>query len=287
MDMRLEEIIAAARNMPYFDLPAIVQLSGEPRHSLRVQLSRLARQGKIKSLRRGMYALGEPLQNIREPQLAQLYFKNILQIDENYMDVKERIAQSESDPLMHLCPDKDVRGDLMHNELVLQELEKYTILKKKFSWRIVFNIEQTKFFNCPTDVQELAKSVSKAISKHGANISSAGLKQIKFLYDGELRNITWVYLPSAAGQFGIAFALEIRSTAAVTEFTPYKIFDTTLLGISATALPEEHNRLIRDAWRRVLKSSKSKIWWQKAYNMAIKDAKKFIKKCLVEDDPEY
>jgi predicted transcriptional regulator of viral defense system len=60
MDMRFEKLIAITRSMPYFDLATIVQLSGEPRQSLCMQLSRLVRQGKIKSLRRGMYALGEP-----------------------------------------------------------------------------------------------------------------------------------------------------------------------------------------------------------------------------------
>jgi len=62
--MRLEEIIVAVRNMPYFDLPTIAQLSGEPRQSLCMQLSRLIRQGKIKSLRRGMYVLGEPYRKV-------------------------------------------------------------------------------------------------------------------------------------------------------------------------------------------------------------------------------
>ena len=241
--------------------------------------------GDSKAAIPSLYALGELLQNIREPQLAQFYFKNILQIDENYMDVKERIAQSELDPLMHLCPDKDVRGDLMSNDLVLQELEKYTILKKKFSWRVVFDIGQTRFFDYRADVQELAKSVSDAISEHGAKTSSAGLKQIKFLCDGELRDISWMYLPSTIENFGITFALEINLTATETELTPYKIFDPTLLGISATASPQEHNQLIRDAWLKVLKSSKSKKWWQKAYKMAIKDAKQFVEKRLLDLDP--
>jgi len=60
MDMRFEQLITAIRSLPYFDLPTIAQLSAEPRQSLRMQLSRLVRQGKLKSLRRGMYALGEP-----------------------------------------------------------------------------------------------------------------------------------------------------------------------------------------------------------------------------------
>lgn len=59
MDMRFEQLIAAIRNLPYFDLPTVVQLSDEPRQSLRMQLFRLVRQGKVKSLRRGMYVLGE------------------------------------------------------------------------------------------------------------------------------------------------------------------------------------------------------------------------------------
>ncbi|MFH1970283.1 MAG: hypothetical protein ABIJ53_08205 [Verrucomicrobiota bacterium] len=45
-------------------MPTIAQLSGEPRQSLRMQLSRLVRQGKLKSLRRGMYALGEPYRKV-------------------------------------------------------------------------------------------------------------------------------------------------------------------------------------------------------------------------------
>jgi predicted transcriptional regulator of viral defense system len=62
--MKFGKIIAAIRNMPYFDLATIAQLSGEPRQSLRMQLSRLIRQGKVSSLRRGMYALGAPYRNV-------------------------------------------------------------------------------------------------------------------------------------------------------------------------------------------------------------------------------
>lgn len=62
--MKFDQLIAAIRSMSYFDLPTVAQLSGEPRQSLRMQLSRLVRQGKIKSLRRGMYVLGEPYRKV-------------------------------------------------------------------------------------------------------------------------------------------------------------------------------------------------------------------------------
>jgi len=57
--MRFERLIHDIGAMPYFDLATIAQISGEPRQSLRMQLSRLVKQGKLKSLRRGMYALAE------------------------------------------------------------------------------------------------------------------------------------------------------------------------------------------------------------------------------------
>gem|GEM_PF-5675164 len=64
--MRFEQLIVAINSMPYFDLSTMVQVSGGGggRQSLRMQLSRPVRQGKIKSLRRGMYALGEPYRKV-------------------------------------------------------------------------------------------------------------------------------------------------------------------------------------------------------------------------------
>jgi len=62
--MKFDDIVSAVGNMPFFDLATVAQLSGERRPSLCMQLSRLVRQGKIKSLRRGMYALGEPYRKV-------------------------------------------------------------------------------------------------------------------------------------------------------------------------------------------------------------------------------
>ncbi|MEI6809150.1 MAG: hypothetical protein WCN95_10550 [bacterium] len=57
--MNIERLISLAGLMPYIDIQALAQLSGEPRHTLRVQLCRWAKAGRIVPLRRGMYALGE------------------------------------------------------------------------------------------------------------------------------------------------------------------------------------------------------------------------------------
>ena len=57
--MRLDEVVDLLGATPWFDLPTVVQLSGEPRRDVVNQLSRWSRAGKVVPLRRGMYALAD------------------------------------------------------------------------------------------------------------------------------------------------------------------------------------------------------------------------------------
>jgi predicted transcriptional regulator of viral defense system len=47
-------------DQPYFDIAMAAQLSGESRQTLRTQLHRWTKAGKLLSLRRGMYAFSDP-----------------------------------------------------------------------------------------------------------------------------------------------------------------------------------------------------------------------------------
>ncbi len=57
--MRFEEVIKLVGAMPYFDLALLAQAFDDRRESVRVQLSRWMKQGKVIGLRRGMYALSD------------------------------------------------------------------------------------------------------------------------------------------------------------------------------------------------------------------------------------
>lgn len=59
MHMKWDELIQAFSDQPWFDLAAVVQLRGEDRAQLRVQLHRWMQGEKVLSLRRGMYALAD------------------------------------------------------------------------------------------------------------------------------------------------------------------------------------------------------------------------------------
>jgi hypothetical protein len=55
--MKLSELASLTSALPWFDLATLVQLSGERRGTLLVQLSRWVRSGVVIALRRGMYTL--------------------------------------------------------------------------------------------------------------------------------------------------------------------------------------------------------------------------------------
>ena len=62
--MTFRALLSLVGTQPFFDLAAIVQLSGGSRAALRIQLFRWTGKGMILSLRRGMYTLAEQYRRI-------------------------------------------------------------------------------------------------------------------------------------------------------------------------------------------------------------------------------
>ena len=226
-----------------------------------------------------LYALGKLLRKLKEPKLAQEYFEKIRQIDQDYLDVNKQIESLRSEPLMHLSPDKDVRGDLLKKGQFLHELEKSTILNKKFSWQVVVKMGKGLVSDTHLDNQEVTDSVSKAIEKSKSDVSSVDLRQVLLFSDKRLKDITWVYvLPDKEGS-PISFALENRSTTRGSKFTPYVIFDTKQLKISAEISAKEHNQHVEDAWKKFCSSSDdTKNWLNNVGSISIESIKQLIKK---------
>lgn len=58
--MRFEDLLRKLEGQGYFDLATVVQLADGRRESVKMQLYRWCRSGKLLPLRRGMYAIAEP-----------------------------------------------------------------------------------------------------------------------------------------------------------------------------------------------------------------------------------
>lgn len=62
--MKLDQLLHIAGELPWFDLPLLTQLTGEPKRQLTTQLSQWVRKGKVQSLRRGLYSLANPYRKV-------------------------------------------------------------------------------------------------------------------------------------------------------------------------------------------------------------------------------
>jgi len=188
---------------------------------------------------------------------------------------------------MHLCPEKDVRGDLMQKGQILHELGKYTILNKKFFWRVVVKAGKTLSFNTHLNNQEVANSIYKAAEKYEPDIRHVESTQVLLLIDKELRDTTWIYVPSGSEKMPIAFAMEIRSTTRGSAIISYEIFDTTLLTISTEMSAREHNQQVEEAWLKLQRSSESKNWLRNIGKVSIESISQLGSKSLAQTDDEY
>lgn len=70
--MKFDQLLLAVGRLPWFDLNTVAQLTDEPHRDLVNQISRWLREGKLISLRRGVYALAEHFRkaSISMPTLA-------------------------------------------------------------------------------------------------------------------------------------------------------------------------------------------------------------------------
>ena len=259
----------------------------QPLWELESRLALVEGLGNSQAALPSLYALGKLLRKLKEPGLAQDYFKKILQIDKNYLDVKEQIDSLQSDPLMHLCSEKDVRGDLMQKGQVLQELGKYTILNKKFSWRVVVKTGKTLSFNTHLDTKNAVNSISMAVEKYEPATCSVGLSQGLLFTGKELKDTTWIYVSLNKTDMPIAFALGIHSTTRGSELIPYEFFDTKLLTISTEMSAKEYNQQVEKAWLKLQRSSDSKNWLRNIGKVSIESISQLGGKSLARTDDEY
>jgi len=264
---------AKAQNQPLWELESRMTIAEE--------------LGNSKIALPSLYAVGKLLRKLNEPELAQDYFKKILQIDNSYLDVNEQISNLQSDPIMQMCPEKDIYGNLMQKGQVLQEIEKYNLLNKKFRWRIIMSTGKVVSADSQLEMQEVTENILNALAKHNADIAASGLKDVKFFSDGELRKLTWIYVPSAISDLPIAFALELRTTTSGTEFVPYGIFDTAMLDIPPSISPKEHNGQIRKIWTSISKSSKARDWLTGANKQAMKIIGQLGGQIMARQDDEF
>lgn len=243
--------------------------------------------GDSKAAIPSLYELANLLVKLNEPKIARDYYEKILQIDADFPGIEERITQLNSNLLLSLDPNKSVRGDLTSQDAFLQELEKDTLLNKKFHWRVIHEKGKQVSIKADLDAKQIANAILKPLEKHGIDTNTSRLQQVTLFQNGQSREITWIYLPSTDKTLPAALALEINTTINATEFIPYRVFDISILGLRAGESAQQHNQRIKEAWTRFLTSPQTKKWLADVYRIAMENIKHLASNVLVQDDDEF
>lgn len=259
----------------------------KPLLELKARLALMEGLGNNKAAIPSLHALGKLLRRLKEPRLAQECLERTLQIDQNCPGIKEQIVGLQSDPLMHLSPEDGIRGDLMKEGQFLAELQKYSILNNKFTWRVVVKVGKLLYFNTHLGTQEVVDSISLTAKEKTSDISSIKLAQASLFTDEGLRNIKWVYVMPGNMELPIALGMEIRSSTKGSEFTPYGVFDSKLLKISEHVSSEEHNKQVESAWIKLQHSSDAKGWLKNIIEVSMKKISLLASRNLSQTDNEF
>ena len=214
-----------------------------------------------------LYETGKLLQDLNEPARALEYFERIQKTYESYKDIKERISALENSPILKFVK-TIVRADLLgqdsysapsQNELISAELEKYSILRKKFQQPIVNEIVRETNIQTDIDKEIFSRHIIKVLTENGTDKRKTILLKTQLYQNQQIRNIEWVYAPSVEYR-GIAFAVELCPRTQGTEFFSYVIFNPSELNISKELSAESHNQRVLQTWQEFNVADNLRMW---------------------------
>jgi hypothetical protein len=156
-----------------------------------------------------------------------------------------------------------VRADIVPIETLPQEIEKHRILKKKFSCRTVYGIDNTIPLKLNTTVNEVFDCVRDALLKSGNSYAEISLQQIDIFQRNKLRKAQWIVVTPRDADLALAFGLEVSASTSTMQFTGYAVFAPDLIQTLEKGSVSDYNKLIAEAWDRLQESSPQANQWLK------------------------
>ncbi len=214
------------------------------------------------------YAVAELLERLKEPELAVLHYEKALRIDDNYRDARERIERLRSHAMMAVSPEGFTRADFGKGELIPQELEKYTVLDKKFRWRSVFDVMKLGTEPTKIDLEDLAEPMTAELKRNDSDTGPVDVLRTTMIQGRDRREVQWLSVPCGNSNSGLAYALELEPQGNASRKTAYGVLDPALLHIPDDATASQHNRQVQDAWERLAQSPNTKTWLAEIHESA-------------------
>ncbi|MBI5299653.1 MAG: hypothetical protein HY877_05100 [Deltaproteobacteria bacterium] len=190
--MKFDQLVHVAGNLPFFDLPALTQASGEPKKHLLTQLSQWKKSNKITQLRRGLYSLSDPY---RKASLSPLHLANEL-YRPSYLSGIWALAYYGLIP-EKVIPFTSVTTRVTRTFQNSLGLFTYSSLKKDFFWGMV----SQKMKNIPVWIAEPEKGLLDYFHLNSGEWTTDRIKEMRFQ---NLEEINFEKLTTYVKQWGSA-----------------------------------------------------------------------------------
>ena len=229
-----------------------------------------------------LYALGDLLERWNEPELAIKCFEEIMDINPDYRNTQERVDTLNSKLSGKIEFSRLLRCDLLKKEQFIAELEKCTVLEKRFESKVILEMLKPINIGRKIDLQNIADSFMEIIKSRGINPDKMFVKNMDFFAgNNQISNYDIVCLDSL-GIKEISYGFRIESTGWNSKLIPFVIFDASSLNFDNEVSPKEYNQKIIEIWNEHLTSSETKKWIEQTNAFTVKAIRKAIAEMTVE-----
>lgn len=261
----------------------------QPLWELETRLKLVVAFQNSKALLPELYNLAGLLIRLEEPEEAKRYLEKLIHINENYRNTKERLQQLKSHPLLTLEIRKTVHGHLSQEKHLYEEIEKCTLLQKKFQWKVLlqttppFRLKaQHTVEECWERFQEQAKLGDSAI-----DVNRSGIKPFSLYQNKQIRDVDWMYLVSSQKDLPLGCGVERRRLHTGSEWILYQIVDFDLLHLDESLMAEEYNARIKQAYSSIHTKPETKHWFETIHALVVNVIQKQAQVTLAQVDDEF
>ena len=286
---RLRQIVEELRNRG-FSAEAALVLADTAKAQGRLLWELDARLAVVRGLGEGaisvpsMYAVGDLLARACEPELAMKYFRKVREHQPNYRDIDQRLLELQAHPLLRLSPEAGIRGDLTKREHVLQEFEKHNILDKRFTWSIVLETKQSIRVGAPIDPDDAFQELAAELGKSKTDGPVVTLRRDSLYQRGDVREVEWIRVQPDCLDLSVAYALEFGAATGGSVVTPHVLFDISRLRMQQSTVARDYNRMVQDAWEKVVHGHSAKQWLTDVHRIALGTVHRLKGKAISQAD---
>lgn len=240
------------------------KIRGKPLHELGFLLQ-LAKAIKVsEDTVPVFFRLALLLEQLNEPGLSVKYFKKIRHFEKSADDALKRLKNH---PFNGINPGITIRSDISSVEIIKQEIEKETVLKRLFCWRIVIPSNKEKVFRIHSfksyeqwqkNIEEISQESNRVVNTKQETLTLFNGRKKKKLQWLKISQISGFSCPSPFLEYALKLLPESKMAEGYGIFNPNKV-DAPKNDVNS------QNALLAQEYRNIYQERKAAKWLNRVH----------------------